>query len=96
MTGLPSINIEIGLNLQMCNLYQDNLRASKVIQWLTKTKLLKLLLSKISLAQQYHVDKLFEIIQTPTDEMIADSFTKPTSACNYATARLGVYTMFNY
>ena len=46
--------------------------------------------------QQYHADKLFDIIQTPTDEMIADSLTKPKSAYNYVVseaARLGVYEM---
>ncbi len=73
--------------------------ASKVIQRQTKTKQLKHLLSKINLAQQYHADKLFEIIQTPTDEMIADFLTKPKAAYNYATvetARLGVYKMPTY
>ena len=96
---LDSLTIEIGLNLQTCYLYQDNLSAFKVIQRQTKTKQLKHLLSKINLAQQYHADKLFEIIQTPTDEMIADSLTKPKAAYNYATvetARLGVYKMPNY
>ena len=96
---LDSLIIEIGLNLQNCDLYQDNLSASKVIKQLTKTKQLKHLLSKINLAQQYHADKLFEIIQTPTDEMIADSLIKPKSAYNHATvetARLGVYKMPNY
>ena len=80
---LDSLTIEIGLNLQTCYLYQDNLSASKVIQRPTKTKQLKHLLSKINLAQQYHADKLFEIIQTPTDEMIADSLTKPKASYNY-------------
>ena len=64
----------------------------------TKTKQLKHLLSKINLAQQYHADKLYEIIQNPTDEMIADSLTKPKSAYNYIiveAARLGVYEMPN-
>jgi hypothetical protein len=96
---LDNLTIEIGLNLQTCYLYQDNLSASKIIQRQTKTKQLKHLLSKINLAQQYHADKLFEIIQTPTDEMIADSLTKPKAAYNYATvetARLGVYKMPNY
>jgi hypothetical protein len=35
---LDSLTIEIGLNLQTCDLYQDNLSASKVIKRLTKTK----------------------------------------------------------
>ena len=64
----------------------------------TKTKQLKHLLSKINLAQKYHADKLFEIIQTLTDEMIADLLTKPKSAYNYIiveAARLGVYKMPN-
>ena len=65
----------------------------------TKTKQLKHKLSKINLAQQYHADKLFEIIiQMPTDEMIADSLTKPKSAYNniiVEEARLGVYKMHN-
>ena len=63
---LESLTIEIGLNLQTCDLYQDNLIASKVIKRLTKTKWLKHLLNKINLAQQYHADKLFEIIKPPT------------------------------
>ena len=54
---LDSLTIEIGLNLQTCDLYQDNLSASNVIQRLTKTKQLKHLLSKIHLAQQYQADK---------------------------------------
>ena len=64
----------------------------------TKTKQLKHLLSKINLAQKYHTDKLFEIIRTRTDEMIADSLTKPKSAYNHIiveAARLGVYKMPN-
>jgi len=51
------------------------------------------------MAQQYHADKLFEIVQTPTDEMIADSLTTPNSAYNSATVetpRLKVYKMPNY
>ena len=63
-----------------------------------KTKQLKHLLRKINLAQQYYGDKLFEIIQTPTDEMIADSLTKLTSAYNciiVEAARLGVYKIPN-
>ena len=71
----------------MLNVYKDETAQTSAKQ------------DKINLAQQYHADKLFEIIQTPTDEMIADSFTKPKSAYNYATvetARLGVYNMPNY
>ena len=33
------------------------------------------LLSNINLAQQDYTDKLFDIIQTPTEEMIAESLT---------------------
>jgi hypothetical protein len=64
-----------------------------------KTKQLKHLLSKINLLQQYHADKLFEIKQTPTDEMIADSLTKPKSAENYIkveATRLGVHEMTHH
>ena len=60
----------------------------------TKTKQLKHLLSKINVAQQYHADKLIENLQTQTDDMIADSLTKPKSAYNYIiveAALLGVY-----
>jgi len=95
---LDNLLIEINLPTTISHLYQDNLSASKVIMKQTKTKQLKHLLSKINLAQQYHADKLFEIIQTPTDEMIADSLTKPKSAYNYIiveAARLGVYKMPN-
>ena len=80
------------------HLYQDNLSASQVIMKQTKSIQLKHLLSKINLALQYHTDKLFEIIQTPTDEMIADLLKKPKSAYNYIiveAARLGVYKMPN-
>jgi len=35
---LDSLTIEIGLNHQTCDLYQDNLCAPKVIQRLKKTK----------------------------------------------------------
>ena len=35
------------------------------------------LLSKINLAQKYYADKLYAIIQTPPDDMIADDLTKP-------------------
>ena len=95
MDNLP---IEIELPTSISYLYQANLSASKVIMKQTKTKQLKHLLSKINLAQQYHADKLYEIIQTPTDEMIADSLTKPKSAYDYViveAARLGVYQMPN-
>jgi len=80
---MECLAIEIGLNLKTCNLYQDNLSASKVIKRLTKAKQLKHLLSNINFAQQYYIDKLFEIIQTPTEEMIANSVTNPKSAYNY-------------
>jgi hypothetical protein len=96
---MDNLLIEIELPTSISYLYQDNLSASKVIMKQTKTKQLKHLLSKINLAQQYHADKLYEIIQTPTDEMIADSLTKPKSAYNYViveAARLGVYQMPNY
>ena len=80
---VDNLLIEIGLPTTISHLYQDNLIASKVIMKQTKKRKLKHLLSKIYLAQQYHADKLFEIIQTPKDEIIADSLTKPTSAYNY-------------
>jgi hypothetical protein len=59
---LNNLLIEINLPTTISHLYQDNLSASKVIMKQTKTKQLKHLLSKINLAQQYHADKLFEII----------------------------------
>jgi hypothetical protein len=62
----------------------------------TKTKQVKHLLSKINLAQQYFADKLYVIVQTPTEEMIADALTKPKAPYNYSTIeanRLGVYNM---
>jgi hypothetical protein len=62
----------------------------------TKTKQVKHLLSKINLAQQYFADKLYVIIQTPTEEMIADSLTKPKAPYDYSTLeanRLGVYKL---
>jgi hypothetical protein len=67
---MENLLIEIELRTSISYLYQDNLSASKVIMKQTKTKQLKHQLSKINLAQQYHADKLYEIIQTPTDEMI--------------------------
>ena len=54
------------------------------------------MLSKINLAQQYFADKLYVIVQTPTEEMIADALTKPKAPYNYSTIeanRLGVYNM---
>ena len=71
--------IEICLNLFTCELYQENLITSKLIKRLMKTKQVKYLISKINLAQQYHADKLFGIIQTPIDEIISDSLTKQKS-----------------
>ena len=64
----------------------------------TKAKQLKHLLSKINLAQQYYADKLFEIIQSTTDEMIADSLKNPKSAYKYVIveARLRVYQIPDY
>ena len=62
----------------------------------TKTKQVKHLWSKINLAQQYYADKLYIIIQTPTDDMIADGLTKPKSPYTYATFeanRIGVYAL---
>ena len=58
-----------------------------------KTKQVKHLLSKINLAQQYYADKLYVIIQTPTEVMIADALTKPKAPYNCASIevnRLGV------
>ena len=94
-----NLTTEIGLQLSTSYLYQDNLSGSKVIMKQAKTKQLKHLLSKINLLQQYHADKLFEIKQTPTDEMIADSLTKPKSAENYIkveATRLGVHEMTHH
>ena len=93
---LDNLTSEIGLSMSISYLYQDNLSASKVISKTTKTKQLKHLLSKINLAQQYHADKLYEIIQTPTDDMIADSLTKPKAPYNYSSveaSRVGVYSL---
>ena len=53
-------------------------------------------MSKINLAQQYYADKLYVIIQTPTEDMIADALTKPKAPYNYASIeanRLGVYQL---
>ena len=42
----------------------------------TKTKQVKHLSSKINLAQRYSfADKLYVIVQTPTEEIIADAHT---------------------
>jgi len=93
---LDSLTLEIGLPLSICYLYQDNLSASKIITKSTKTKQVKHLLSKINLAQQYYADKLYVIIQTPTEDMIADALTKPKAPYNYASIeanRLGVYQL---
>ena len=76
---IDNLTCEIGLPLTICHLYQDNLSASKIIMKSTKTKQVKHLLSKINLAQQYfdkYSDKLYVIVQTPTEEMIADALTK--------------------
>ena len=81
--------MEIGLPLSICY----NLSAPKIT---TKTKLVKHLLRRINLAEQYYA-KLYTIIQTtPTDEMIADALTKPKSPYNYASIeanRLGVHQL---
>ena len=93
---LDTLTLEIRLPLSICYLYQDNLSASKIITKSTKTKQVKHLLSKINLAQQYYADKLYTIIQTPTDDMIADTLTKPKAPYNYASIeanRLGVYQL---
>ena len=93
---LDNLTVEIGLSLSICHLYQDNLSASKIIMKTTKTKQVKHLLCKINLAQQYFADKLYDIIQTPTEDMIADALTKPKAPYNYASVeanRLGVYTL---
>ena len=93
---LDTLTLEIGLPLSICYLYQDNLSASKIITKSTKTKQVKHLLSKINLAQQYYADKLYVIIQTPTEDMIADALTKPKAPYNYASIeanRLGVYQL---
>jgi hypothetical protein len=71
------------------------LSASKILSKSAKTKQVKHFLSKINLAQQYFADRLYVIIQTPTDDMIADALTKPKLHIhNYASFeanRLGVY-----
>jgi len=62
----------------------------------TKTKQVKHLLSMIKIAQQYFADKFYVIVQTTTEEMIADALTKPKVPYNYSTIeanRLGVYNM---
>ena len=98
---LDNLILEIGLPLSICHLYQDNLSASKILSKSAKTKQVKHLLSKINLAQQYFADRLYVIIyiiiiQTPTDDMIADALTKPKAPYIYIYAsfeanRLGVY-----
>ena len=69
--------------------------ASKNITKTAKTKQIKHLLRKINLAQQYYAeDKLYVIIQTPTEDMIADALTKPKAPCYFAFVeanRLGAY-----
>ena len=93
---IDNLTCEIGLPLTICHLYQDNLSASKIIMKSIKTQQVKHLLSKINLAQQYFADKLYVIVQTPTEEMIADALTKPKAPYNYSTIeanRLGVYNM---
>ena len=74
---LDNLTFEICLPLSICHLYQDNLSASKVLPKSAKTKQVKHSLSKINLGQQYFTDRLYIIIQTPTDDMIADASTKP-------------------
>ena len=94
---LDSHTFKIGLNLQTCDLYQDNRSASKFIKRPTKTKQLKHQSSQINLAQVYYADKLFELILTPTYKIIADSLTKIKSAHNYTTVettRLGEYKVY--
>ena len=52
--------------------------------------------SKINLARQYFADRLYVIIQTPTDDMIADALTKSKASYNDASFeanRLGVYEL---
>ena len=44
----------------------------------------KNMLSKINLAQKYYADKLYIIIQTPTDDMITDALAKPSTCYNNA------------
>ena len=51
-------------------------------------------MSKLNLApQQYYADKLYVIIQTPTEDIIADALSKPKAPYNYTAVeanRLGV------
>ena len=63
---------EIVLPLSICYLYQDDLRASQIISKSARSKQVKYFFSKINLAQQYFADRLYIIIQTPTDDMISD------------------------
>ena len=88
---LDNLTFEIGLLLSICHLYQDNLNAFKIILKYAKTKQVK-----IKLAQQYYADRLYTIIQTPTDDMIADTWIKPKAFYNYASFeanRMGVYEL---
>ena len=53
-------------------------------------------MSKLNLAQLYYADKLYVIIQTPTEDIIADALTKPKAPYNNASIesnRLGVYEL---
>ena len=51
---LDNLTLEIGLQLSIFHLYQDNLSASKILSKSAKTKQVnKHLLSKLNLAQQY-------------------------------------------
>ena len=86
------------LPLSICHIYQDFMSASKIISKTPKMKQVKHLLSKINLAQEYYADKLYIIIQNPTDDMIADCLTKPKSPYTNATfeAFYSLYLIFIY
>ena len=70
--------------LSICHLKQANLSASETLSKSAKTKQVKHLLRTINLAQQYFADRLYIIIQTPTEDMIVDALTKPKAPSNYA------------
>ena len=78
---LDTLTLEIGLPLSICYLHQDNLSASKIITKSTKTKQVKHLLSKFNLAQQYYADKLYVIIQTPTECRCPHQIKSPLQLC---------------
>ena len=61
---MNGLSIEISLYLKTCELYQDNLSASKVTKQSMKTKQLKNQPSKINSTQQYHTHKIRDASNT--------------------------------